>query len=167
MPDERPGGRGERGPIVDPSGRAPREDAFDADAAAGDALPGADAASGGPDAGSGALVAVPGGDQRPPVAATGAPSKAAHVDEPAALTRVSAAWAAIIAALLLSVVLIVFVLQNSSTVEIQFLGWSGTVSLGMAMLIAAVTGGLLVASVAVARLTQLRIRARRTQAASH
>jgi uncharacterized integral membrane protein len=79
-------------------------------------------------------------------------------------TRASAAWAAVIAALLLSVVLIVFILQNPTTVVIHFLGWSGSVALGMAMLIAAVTGGLLVATIGVARLTQLRVRAHRTRA---
>jgi len=79
-------------------------------------------------------------------------------------TRASAAWAAVIAALLLSVVLIVFILQNPTTVVIHFLGWSGSVALGMALLIAAVTGGLLVATIGVARLTQLRFRAHRTRA---
>ena len=69
-----------------------------------------------------------------------------------------------IGALLLSVVLIVFVLQNPTTVIIHFLGWSGSVAVGMAMLIAAVTGGLLVATIGVARLTQLRMRGRRTRA---
>jgi uncharacterized integral membrane protein len=64
----------------------------------------------------------------------------------------------------LSVVLIVFVLQNPTTVVIHFLGWSGSVAVGMAMLIAAVTGGLLVATIGVARLTQLRVRAHRTRA---
>ena len=82
------------------------------------------------------------------------------------MTRASAAWAATIAALLLSVVLIVFVLQNPTMVVIHFLGWSGSVAVGMAMLIAAVTGGLLVATIGVARLTQLRVRARRTRAVS-
>ena len=79
-------------------------------------------------------------------------------------TRASAAWAAVISALVLSVVLIVFILQNPTTVVIHFLGWSGSVALGMAMLIAAVTGGLLVATIGVARLTQLRVRAHRTRA---
>lgn len=79
-------------------------------------------------------------------------------------TRASAAWAAVISALLLSVVLIVFILQNPTAVVIHFLGWSGSVAVGMAMLIAAVTGGLLVATIGVARLTQLRVRAHRTRA---
>lgn len=99
-----------------------------------------------------------------PAAQAGAITTASAEDRAPHLTRASAAWAAVIAALLLSVVLIVFVLQNPTMVVIHFLGWSGSVAVGMAMLIAAVTGGLLVATIGVARLTQLRVRAHRTRA---
>lgn len=94
------------------------------------------------------------------------PIGASPADRAPRLTRASAAWAAIIAALLLAVVLIVFVLQNPTTVVIHFLGWSGSLAVGMAMLIAAVAGGLLVATIGVARLTQLRMRARQTRVES-
>jgi uncharacterized integral membrane protein len=107
-------------------------------------------------------------DMNPPAPAASAPDPAegaaSSADRSPRLTRASAAWAAVIAALLLSVVLIVFVLQNPTMVVINFLGWSGSVAVGMAMLIAAVTGGLLVATIGVARLTQLRVRAHRTRA---
>jgi uncharacterized integral membrane protein len=66
-------------------------------------------------------------------------------------------------ALVLLVLLIVFILQNSTKVEVQFLGMSGTIPLGMALLIAAVGGGVLVAIAGVARVTQLRLHARRTR----
>jgi uncharacterized integral membrane protein len=61
------------------------------------------------------------------------------------------------------ILLIVFVLQNSTKVEVHFLGLSGTIPLGMALLIAAVGGGVLVAIAGVARVTQLRMNARRTR----
>ena len=61
------------------------------------------------------------------------------------------------------VALIVFMLQNSTKVEVHFLGMSGTIPLGMALLIAAVGGGVLVAIAGVARVTQLRMNARRTR----
>ena len=67
------------------------------------------------------------------------------------------------AALLLLILLIVFILQNSTKVEVHFLGMSGTIPLGMALLIAAVGGGVLVAIAGVARVTQLRMNARRTR----
>jgi uncharacterized integral membrane protein len=43
------------------------------------------------------------------------------------VTRASAAWAATGVALLLLILLIVFILQNSTKVEVQFLGLSGTI----------------------------------------
>jgi uncharacterized integral membrane protein len=78
-------------------------------------------------------------------------------------TRASAAWVATAAALVLLVLLIVFILQNSARVDVRFLGFSGSISLGMALLIAAVAGGVVVAIVAVARVTQLRVNARRSR----
>lgn len=91
------------------------------------------------------------GDGSPP--APGAPR----------LTRASAVWVATGAALLLLILLIVFMLQNSTKVEVRFLGLTGTIPLGMALLIAAVGGGVVVAIAGVARVTQLRRSARRTR----
>jgi len=79
------------------------------------------------------------------------------------LTRASAAWVATGAALLLLILLIVFILQNSTKVEINFLGWTGTISVGMGLLIAAVAGGVLVAISGVARVMQLRRTVRRAK----
>lgn len=80
---------------------------------------------------------------------------------PPRMTRAGAVWVAVAAALLLLVLLIVFILQNPTKVDVHFLGLQGTLSLGMALLIAAVTGGLVVAIAGVARVTQLRLNARR------
>ena len=82
------------------------------------------------------------------------------------LTRAGAVWVATAAALLLLVLLIVFMLQNSTKVEVHFLGLTGTMSLGMALLIAAVGGGVVVAIAGIARVTQLRMNARRTRRGS-
>lgn len=78
------------------------------------------------------------------------------------LTRLGAAWVATAVALLLLVLLIIFILQNPTRVEIHYLGFAGSLSLGMAMLIAAVGGGLAVAVAGIGRITQLRMYARRT-----
>jgi uncharacterized integral membrane protein len=67
------------------------------------------------------------------------------------------------AALLVLILLIVFILQNSTKVEVHFLGLTGTIPLGMALLIAAVGSGVVVAIAGVARVTQLRMSARRTR----
>jgi uncharacterized integral membrane protein len=69
-------------------------------------------------------------------------------------------------ALLLLILLIVFILQNSTRIEVEFLGMSGTIPLGMALLIAAVGGGVVVAIAGVARVTQLRLIARRARQSS-
>lgn len=77
------------------------------------------------------------------------------------LTRAGAAWMATAFTLVLLVLLIIFILQNPDTVEVHFLWFSGTLALGMALFVAAVAGGVLVAVAGVARVTQLRVRARR------
>ncbi|MCW2787685.1 MAG: LapA family protein [Marmoricola sp.] len=86
-------------------------------------------------------------------------------DSPAPITRASAAWVAIAVALVLLVLLIVFILQNQTRDEIKFLGFDGTVPAGIAMLIAAVAGGCLVAVAGIARMVQLRRIVRRTNSA--
>ena len=58
---------------------------------------------------------------------------------------------------------IVFILQNSTKVEVQFLGAEGWIPLGLALLIAAVGGGVVVAIAGIARITQLRINVRRSR----
>lgn len=80
-------------------------------------------------------------------------------------TRVSAVWVSTAVALLCLVLLIVFILQNSTRVDVEFLWMSGAIPLGMALLIAAVGGGLVVAVAGIARVTQLRLHARRARQA--
>jgi uncharacterized integral membrane protein len=77
------------------------------------------------------------------------------------LTRAGAAWVATAVALVLLVMLIIFILQNPTRVAVSYLGFTGTLPLGMALFIAAVAGGVLVAVAGVTRVTQLRMNARR------
>jgi putative membrane protein len=72
------------------------------------------------------------------------------------LTRTGAAWAGICAAVLTLVVLIVFMLQNTRRVEVNFLWMNGSVPLALALLIAGVGVGAVAMVVGTARLTQLR-----------
>lgn len=78
-------------------------------------------------------------------------------------TRAGAAWLGTAVALLLLVLLIVFILQNTRRIEVHFLGLAGSLPVGMALLIAAVGGGVVVAIAGVARVTQLRMNARQTR----
>jgi uncharacterized integral membrane protein len=84
---------------------------------------------------------------------TDGPSRA-----PAARTRISAAWVAVIVAALVLVLLLVFILQNTESVEISYFTADGTMPLGVALLLAALGGILLAALVASLRIWQLRHR---------
>ena len=78
-------------------------------------------------------------------------------------TRAAAAWFATAVALVLLVLLIILILQNQNVVEVHYLGLTGSIPLGTALLIAAVVGAAVVAIVGVIRLTQLRYTARRAR----
>lgn len=65
-------------------------------------------------------------------------------------------WVAVSAGLVLLVLLIIFILQNQDRVTVHYLGVAGELSLGMALFIAAVAGGILVAIAGAARILQLR-----------
>jgi uncharacterized integral membrane protein len=72
------------------------------------------------------------------------------------VTRTSVAWAGVWAAALVSVAFIVFMLQNTTTTQVSFLGLHGTLPLAIAMLIAMLSGILLTLVLGTARITQLR-----------
>lgn len=66
----------------------------------------------------------------------------------------------ILSALVL-IFLLIFILQNNEPVQIAFLGFSGTLPTGVALLLAAIAGVLLVAIPGSGRILQLRRAARR------
>lgn len=80
------------------------------------------------------------------------------------VTRAGMVWAAVSTALAVMVLLIVFILQNQDYVKVRFIGLEGDVSLGVALFIAAVGGGILVAVAGAARIIQLRAVAHRRRA---
>ncbi len=79
------------------------------------------------------------------------------------VTRTGVIWVAVVAALVLLILLIIFILQNQELVLVKFLGFEGSVPLGMALFIAAVTGAVLVAVAGGARILQLRRNAHRSR----
>jgi uncharacterized integral membrane protein len=83
---------------------------------------------------------------------TGPPSTTARIKR----TRISATWVAVIIAVVVLIFLLIFILQNLTTATVHYLGISGTVPLGVALLFAAVGGAVLVALVGTARMLQLR-----------
>ncbi|MCW3768194.1 MULTISPECIES: LapA family protein [Paenarthrobacter] len=66
------------------------------------------------------------------------------------------AWAATSAGLLVLVLLILLTVQNQDRVTVRYVGAAADFSLGLALLIAAVSGGILVAIAGTARILQLR-----------
>lgn len=101
-----------------------------------------------------------------PAADTGAPrpSAGAPAGAPAAapedhrrVTRAGMVWTAVAIALVVLILLIVFILQNQEYVQVKYFGLEGAVPLGVALFIAAVGGGVLVAIAGAARIIQLRL----------
>ena len=76
-------------------------------------------------------------------------------------TRTGAAWLGICTAAVVLVVLIVFMLQNTRSVEVTFLWMHGSVPLALALLTAGVGVAVLAMAVGEARIGQLRRLARR------
>ena len=71
-------------------------------------------------------------------------------------TRTGRVWVAACAAALITVALIVFMVENTHTVSVSFLGMTGHTSLGLMLLIAAVGGVLLTLVIGSIRILQLR-----------
>lgn len=71
-------------------------------------------------------------------------------------TRAAALWSALITGFVILIVLLVFIMQNTNSTTINFFGWEWNLPVGVAILLAAVCGGLLTVAVGTARIVQLR-----------
>lgn len=76
-------------------------------------------------------------------------------------TRTSTVWALVAVGLVLALLMLVFVAQNGDQMRWEFLWIDFTLAGGLAVLFAAVAGGLVVILVGAARLLQVRLAARR------
>jgi uncharacterized integral membrane protein len=116
----------------------------------------------------------------PPTPGSGVPPSPVPAGEPAAVappgpgldkhgrvrpTRSGALWFGLIAAAVILIALLIFVLQNLEDVTVHYLGFSGRVPLGVSLLLAAIAGLLLVSIPGSVRILQLR-RALRKSAAN-
>ena len=95
--------------------------------------------------------------------AEAAPEPAPRASSPGQVphTRTGAAWGALIAAALLAVLLIIFLVQNTGSTEISFLWMTTSTPLAVALLIAAVGSVLLTLILGTARIAQLRRQVRK------
>ncbi|MEW2503472.1 LapA family protein [Amycolatopsis sp. CA-161197] len=76
-------------------------------------------------------------------------------------TRVSGAWISAVVAIVLLAFLLVFILQNLDSVTVHFLGMAGNLPLGIAMLLSALGGMVVIGLVGGARIMQLRKQTKR------
>ncbi|BCW67404.1 hypothetical protein NicSoilB4_21670 [Arthrobacter sp. NicSoilB4] len=91
------------------------------------------------------------------------PREGAPAAETRQVTRAGMVWVAVASALVVLILLIAFILQNQEYVQVKFFGLQGSVPLGIALFIAAVGGGVLVAIAGAARIIQLRLAAHRAR----
>lgn len=82
---------------------------------------------------------------------------------PVPRSRSGILWTGLVLSALVLLFLLVFILQNNTPVQINFLGVSGTLPTGVALLLAAIAGLLLVAIPGGLRILQLRRAARRAR----
>jgi uncharacterized integral membrane protein len=90
----------------------------------------------------------------PPEAAMTRPS--APPESAVKFTRAAALWLALIVGFVILIVLLVFIAQNTESASFAFLGWHWGLPLGVAILLAAVCGGLITVLAGTVRIYQLR-----------
>lgn len=143
----------------------------------GKTTPGAKPASPGPGGGSTpsgssgsaptARTAGAGGTTKPSASGqsgttgTGTAPSTTTGDNPLARTRASGLWVGIIVFAVILILLLVFVVQNTAKVEIEYFVFKGHISLAVAMLLSAAAGVLLAAIAGSLRILQLRRRLKR------
>ena len=121
---------------------------------------------------------APGDEPRPPAADASAADRPAPGREPAVRPQTAtdpaldghqkqgvsgAAWTALILGLLILILLLVFILQNNVPADFNYLGWQFSLPLGVAMLLAAVAGALIMGLVGSVRLFKLGHRVRKLE----
>ena len=92
----------------------------------------------------------------------------AHVDEDEVVTETKvkssvagSTWAALIIGALLLILLLVFILQNQQSVELNLFAWSFAFPAGIGYLFSAITGALIMALVGGVRMLELRRQVRK------
>ncbi len=71
-------------------------------------------------------------------------------------TRLSWAWATVIAGLVLGIALVDFLVQNSHSSRIEFFSVSGSIPMSVALLAAALAGAMVAVVIGIARMVQIR-----------
>jgi uncharacterized integral membrane protein len=96
-----------------------------------------------------------------------APSEDEQVPATPPRTRTSAAFQGFVAGALVLILLLIFILENTQSIKVSYFGAGGHLPLGVALLLAAVGGALLVGILGAARIAQVRRHAKRRARAQH
>ena len=91
------------------------------------------------------------------------PTEESHTAVPTP-TRISASWTAVVTAVVLLIVLVMFIAENTQRSTVNFVGFHGHGPTAVALLIAAIAGAAIVVVVGMARMLQLRKAARGSEA---
>jgi uncharacterized integral membrane protein len=113
---------------------------------------------------SGVPVPPPSPEEQAPAAQPGAqpaPPHRAPTHHVVRRTRASGLWVGLALSAIVLLLLLVFILENQQSASIGYFGAHGQLPLGVALLLAAVAGALLVVIPGSARIMQLRATARR------
>ena len=148
-PDSAP--EADRPPVIPAPARAADDASMSAPNTAADSAARSDAAPAAP--ADPTAPAAPEPDLSAPPATAGS--------TPLRRSRFGVLWISSILAALVLILLLVFIIQNSAKVDISFLGAHGHLPLGVALLLSAVSGLLLVAIPGTGRILQLRRQVRR------
>ena len=92
---------------------------------------------------------------------TGETKSSTTEGDPLRSSRTSATWVAVTLLIVLMLLLVIFIAQNTQNVQVSFFGWSGEPPLAVALLIAATVGMVIAATAGSLRILQLRHRVRR------
>src|SRR6201997_5940561 len=92
----------------------------------------------------------------PPQPASGPAGVAATPTTRSPLTRLAAAWWALVVGLVILIILLIFVAQNTGSITAHFLGFDWSLPLGVGYLLAAVAGATATRPGGAARIIQAR-----------
>jgi uncharacterized integral membrane protein len=72
-------------------------------------------------------------------------------------SRVGTTWVMLSAFVIILLLLLIFILQNSKSIKIHYLGLAGNIGFGVAMLLSAVVGSIMTLLVGSVRILQLKL----------
>lgn len=105
------------------------------------------------------VTPAPPGAETPPTTQT--PPSTTAPRKRSLKTRTGYTWVALVAAAVLGIILLVFILQNLDKAEVTLFFWSFSLPLGITILLSVIAGALVMALVGGGRILQLRRAAKR------